>query len=333
LYYNDLKPMRMKNIRDRWRGPFGAALAAVLCFFAACAGDRGKEEGSQVIRDNPESRVILRVGDAVYTNADFLASVKSSIGEDAEDLSDEALSRLFDRFVDEKILLEAADRRNITLTEDETKAYLARHAADTDSGPPPTGPEVPEDFSSGLIVDKYVFQLLQGIEVTRSEIRAYYNEHKKDFLLAERVQVSQILYDTEEKAVGALRRLERASPEEFRLAAREESVGPEAARDGLMGIYKPGDLPSDMEKVIFSLPEGKLSQVVESSYGFHIFRVDKKLFPHLQSEEEAAPEIRLKVLDEKRKTALAKHLEELKDTLSWTVSHDDLTFSYQRLNG
>jgi parvulin-like peptidyl-prolyl isomerase len=145
--------------------------------------------------------------------------------------------------------------------------------------------------------------------------------------------VSQILYDTEEKAVGALRRLERASPEVFRLAAREESIGPEAVRDGLMGVYKPGDLPSDMEKVIFALPEGKLSQVVESSYGFHIFRVDKKLFPHLQSEEEAAPGIRLRILDEKSKNALAVHIEELKSTLDWTVSLGDLTFSYQRLNG
>jgi parvulin-like peptidyl-prolyl isomerase len=323
----------MESVRDLWTTPSAAVLGAVLCLFSACAGEKGEEGTSPPAADAREAMIVLRVGDAAYTNADFIAHVERGVGEDAGSLSEEALSRLFDRFVDEKILLAAARGRNIVLTEEEKTAYLARVSADPDSGPAASGEEATAGIFEKLLVDKYVYEVLRDVDVTRAEIRKYYNDHKKDFLLAERVQVSQILYDTEEKAVGALRRLERASPEVFRLAAREESIGPEAVRDGLMGVYKPGDLPSDMEKVIFALPEGKLSQVVESSYGFHIFRVDKKLFPHLQSEEEAAPGIRLRILDEKSKNALAVHIEELKSTLDWTVSLGDLTFSYQRLNG
>ncbi len=321
----------MENDRDLWKSPFGAALAAVVCLLAACSAEKGGTGAAEDAQAARDAAVILRVGEGAYTNADFLAYVNRAAGEESEALSEEALSRLFDRFLDEKILLEAARRDGVILTEEEKRAYLAKISSDPDSESPESGTGMNGGTFDRLVADKYVYQKLRGLDVTRAEIRTYYNEHKKDFLLAERVQVSQILYDTEEKAVSALRRLERASPDEFRRTAREESIGPEAAREGLMGVYKPGDLPADMEKVIFALPEGKISQVVESSYGFHIFRLDRKLFPHLQTEEEATPVIRLKVLDEKSKAALAAHLEELKGVLDWAVIHEELTFPYQRL--
>jgi parvulin-like peptidyl-prolyl isomerase len=151
-------------------------------------------------------------------------------------------------------------------------------------------------------------------------------------LLPERVQVSQILVPTEERAVAVLRRIENAPEQEFRKAAREESSGPEAFKGGMMGVYRQGDLPYDMEKVIFALDVGKISQVVESAYGYHIFRLDRKFPPQLQSPAEAASAIRIKILERKIKEALAVHLGGLKDTLNWKTYPDNLFFSYQRLD-
>ena len=99
-----------------------------------------------------------------------------------------------------------------------------------------------------------------------------------------------------------------------------------------MGVYKQGDLPYDMERVIFALDVGKISQVVESAYGYHIFRLDRKFPPQLQPLSEAAPAVRVKVLDQKIKDALAVHLGGLKDTLSWKIFPENLFFSYQRLD-
>jgi len=97
-----------------------------------------------------------------------------------------------------------------------------------------------------------------------------------------------------------------------------------------MGIFKIGDLPYEMEKVIFALDEGRLSPVFESSYGFHIFRVDRKFPPQLLSEEEASPAIRTRVLEAKIKDALASHLDELKSSLIWNSRPSQLYFKYQR---
>jgi parvulin-like peptidyl-prolyl isomerase len=97
-----------------------------------------------------------------------------------------------------------------------------------------------------------------------------------------------------------------------------------------MGVFQQGELPADMEKVIYALDEGRTSQVVESSYGYHIFRLDRKFPPALLSASEAAPAIQERLMAQKTKEALATHLAGLKDTLSWEARPQNLFFGYQR---
>ncbi|MGZ7066008.1 MAG: peptidylprolyl isomerase [Candidatus Aminicenantales bacterium] len=319
----------------------GRAALAVLALSSLLASGCNRGEKS-----NPVSRVanyvqgklkrgpILRVESREFTNDDLAAYIKATGGNEAKSLSAESLSRLFDRFVDEKIVLEAARQRNMTLTADEKKNYLDKLAGESnpDRSAPAPDATATDGLFDGLLVEKYTYQVIKDVRVEDPEVPAYYDEHKKDFLLPERVQVSQILVPTEQKAVEVLRRVENAPEAEFRKSAREESSGPEAFKGGLMGIYKPGDLPYDMEKVIFALDVGKVSQVVESAYGYHIFRLDRKFPPQLQSLSEAAPAVKIKVLDRKIKDALAVHLGGLKDTLSWKILPENLFFSYQRLD-
>ncbi|MCJ7486477.1 MAG: peptidyl-prolyl cis-trans isomerase [Candidatus Aminicenantes bacterium] len=318
-----------------------AALLAILPVFglllaAACGREEGRGPVSRVaglVQAKLGGRPVLRVEKNEFVNADFRAYLEAT-GAEAKDLPDESLSRLFDRFVDEKILLEAAHERGIVLSEDEKKESLAKFAVDAlaASEPGRTESTPPEATFDRLLVEKYTFLVVRDIQVDAGEVLAYYEQHKKDFLLQERVQVSQILVDTEEKAVSVLRRLERTGEREFRTIALEESRGPESAKKGVMGVFQPGDLPVDMERVIFALDEGRTSQVVESAYGFHIFRLDRKFPPALQTESEAAPEIQKRIMAQKMKDVLAAHLGGLKDTLSWQVLSENLFFTYQRLD-
>ncbi|HUT08495.1 MAG TPA: peptidyl-prolyl cis-trans isomerase [Candidatus Latescibacteria bacterium] len=318
-----------------------AALLAVLSLAAlflasACGRDEGQGPVSRVaglVQAKLRGRPILRVEKSEFDNGNF-RSYLEAMGADAKGLPAESLSRLYDRFVDEKILLEAARERGIVLSEDEKRESLARLAVDAiaanESGRSDTVP--PEGIFDRLLVEKYTFLVVRDIRVDGGEVLAYYEQHKKDFLLRERVQVSQILVDTEEKAVSVLRRLERTGEPEFRAIAAKESLGPESLKKGVMGVFQPGDLPEDMERVIFALDEGRTSQVVESSYGFHIFRLDRKFPPALQTESEAAPEIQKRIMAQKMKDVLAAHLEGLKDTLSWKALSENLFFTYQRLD-
>ena len=97
-----------------------------------------------------------------------------------------------------------------------------------------------------------------------------------------------------------------------------------------MGIFEMGQLPYAFDKVVFTLEEGQLSPVIESSYGYHIFRVDRKFPAELVPFEKAKEEIRIKVLEEKIKNKLSEHLRWLKDNFDWAFFPENLTFPYQR---
>jgi parvulin-like peptidyl-prolyl isomerase len=302
-----------------------ALLAAVACGRNDGRGPVGRVAG--FVGDTFRGKPVLQVENREFYNADLKAYLKAT-GAEARGLPSESLSRLFDRFVDEMILLEAARERGITLTDEEKKEALARFAA---AAPAEDGNEdPPEGAYDRLLIEKYTYLVVRGVHVTEAEILDYYEKHKKDFLEPGRVQVSQILVDTEETAVSVLRRLDRFGEPEFRKIATEESIGPEAARGGVMGVFEQGDLPADMERVIFSLDEGRTSQIVESSYGFHIFRLDRKFPPALLSASEAAPEIQQRLMAQKMKEALATHVAGLKDTLRWESRPANLFFTYQR---
>jgi len=320
--------------RGRKAGTAAAAAVALALWAAvACGRDEGGGAVSRVaglVQGKLRGRPVLRVEASEFSNADLRAYLEAT-GADAKGLPPESLSRLYDRFVDEMILLEAARERGITVDEDERQAYLARLTVGAGPAGEPGEAEAPLPGAyDRLLVEKYTLLVVRDVRVDPAEVRAYYEANKRDFLHQGLIQVSQILVDTEEKAVSVLRRLDRQGEAVFRAIAREESLGPEASRDGVMGVFEQGDLPADMERVIFSLDEGRTSQIVESSYGYHIFRLDRKEPPALLTESEAAPEIRQIILARKMKEALAGHLAGLKDTLSWEARPENLFFTYQR---
>jgi parvulin-like peptidyl-prolyl isomerase len=331
--------MKMKKSSSpaRWLG-LGLALAVALALGAAC----GKKDAAEARPAAPEPRsgeeaaarpdpVILRVGSAEYHNADFAAYLKRIMGSSPDSLTDESMSRLYDRFVEDKLLIEAAGRQGITLTDEEKGRYQQklREEFDADKVKPPA-PEDLAGLSEKLLIEKYTYALVKDIAVSDGEVQAYYAAHKSDFLRPERVKVSQILLRTEEKAIDVLARVKSQPEEVFRSVARQESTGAETSASGQMGVFGPGQLPYEIEKVILSLKEGEISQIVQSSYGFHIFRLDKRFPPELVSLDQAAPGIRTKLLDAKIAEAVAANLEDLKRTIDWTASPENLSFAYQR---
>jgi parvulin-like peptidyl-prolyl isomerase len=275
-------------------------------------------------------QIVLKVGNETFTDDDFSLYVRATAGESK--LSDVSLSRLFDKFIEENLFLGAARRQGLALTPEEKQAYLSKLAGESLAGE--TGSTAGESRNEHLfdrpLIEKYTYQFLKDVKVEESEIKSYYEEHKKDYLLPERIKVSQILLETEARAVAVLRRLQDTSEETFRKIAQEESAGPEAFKGGEMGIFKSGELPFEMEKVVFALEESRLSPVFESSYGFHIFRVDRKYPPQLLSELEAAPSIRIRILDRKIQEALSAHLAGLKTSMDWGSAPEKLSFAYQR---
>ncbi len=269
---------------------------------------------------------VLKIEEITYSLSDFENYVRQIIPR-GQDLDNETLSQLVDQFVEDKLILYSAKMRKMELSDSEKQAFWQRLIRDY---PPQEG--LKEQLASdqgledSLLVAKYKYEKIKEVVVTEDEIKAYYQEHKKDFLVPERVMVSHILVSSSDLAVELQQKLSKADETAFRQAARNYSEAPDAYKGGLMGVFKPGDLPYDMEKVVFGLEEGKISQVFQSPYGYHIFRLDKRYAPALLEEEEVSRKIRNILMENKVKDIIEKEVEELKATYHWQVFTENLPF-------
>lgn len=329
----NLKKMRYSTERRAWLVPLMIA-ASLLCF-VDCRRQSPAGETEAFRLDDPEKQkeIVLEVEGTAYTNADFIKYLQDSVGDSLKSLTEAALSRMFDEFVDDKILLKRAQNEGVSLTEDEKAAYLAKlkSALRTETGEELPLESDPAGLYDRLLVQKFLSLLVKDIAADDQEVADYYEQHKSEFLQPERVQVSQILLASEGQASGVMDKLKNASEEEFRKIAQAESAGPEASKGGVMGVFKVGQLPSELEKVVFSLKKGEISRVVESTYGYHIFRLDKKFEPRLLTAEEASLSIRTKLLERKSEQAVSAHLATLRKTMDWKSTTENLTFPYQRI--
>ncbi len=280
--------------------------------------ERAEEKKGQLL--------VLKIEEINYSLSDFENYVRQIIPQ-GQDIDNETLSQLFDQFVEDKLILYSAKMRKMALTDSEKQVFWQRLIRDY---PPQEG--LKEQLASdqgledSLLVAKYEYEKIKEVVVTEDEIKAYYQEHKKDFLVPERVMVSHILVSSSDLAVELQQKLSKADETAFRQAARDYSEAPDAYKGGLMGVFKPGDLPYDMEKVVFGLEEGKISQVFQSPYGYHIFRLDKRYAPALLEEEEVSRKIRNILMENKVKDIIEKEVEELKATYHWQVFTENLPF-------
>ncbi len=325
----------MTSRRLRWRNVFylSACFLSIFLLFQ-CGSKKSSTEAPPSAQEGQQAdnRVVLRVGETEYSEADFNSYVREEAGTELKALEFLTLSRLYDEFVEQKLFLRAARDQKITTSPEEKRLYLEKQAGEAW---PEEEKKALLESDSGLLydkmmVEKYSSDVVKDIKVDEGEIQRYYDLHKSEFFLPERVEVSQILLPTEAQAVEVWDKAKLASAEQFRGLATSESIGPEASEGGAMGIFQKGQLPQEWEAAIFSLQEGEVSPVIESSYGFHVFRVDKRYEPEWIPLEKASATIRLNLMDVKVKAAVSRRLEELKESLDWEAFPENLSFPYQR---
>jgi parvulin-like peptidyl-prolyl isomerase len=153
-------------------------------------------------------------------------------------------------------------------------------------------PEIKEQLSyvyDNFISQEYLVKVVTaGVVVPEADLKKYYQEHEKDFLLPEQIKVRHILIgslkeatpDEREKAraraEAVLQRLNKG--EDFaRLAGEVSEDQISAPKGGELAPITLGKTNSEeFEKAAFALKKGETSGVVMTSYGFHIIRLDER---------------------------------------------------------
>ncbi len=147
------------------------------------------------------------------------------------------------------------------------------------------------------------------IIVSDEEIGDYYNKNRQDYEGKEAVRIKTILLSPPPKADKATRskvkneanklRKRIINGESFESLAAKYSQGPEASKGGDVGFVEKGAIIPELESVAFSLPAGKLSEVIETGNGFYIIMVVDKRGASLKPINVVREEIRAKIENEK----------------------------------
>ena len=179
-------------------------------------------------------------------------------------------------------------------------------------------------FIDQYLAEEYMSRLVSALAPPQDEeLKKYYKEHEKDFLLPERVKAAHIFFsaprdDTAEarnrarsKAEEILRRIGKG--EDFSQLAREFSDDAEtAAAGGNLGYISRGKTNSEeFEKALFALKKGETSAIVESPFGYHIIRVDERQDKRTANFDETSGFIRNRLKGELEQRKAAEILEKL----------------------
>jgi len=99
---------------------------------------------------------------------------------------------------------------------------------------------------------------------------------------------------------------EARAGKDFAQLAKKESGDPTAAKGGDVGWIAAGQMPPPVEKVLFSLAKGAVSDAIETPAGFQIFKVEDIKEEKTLTLKEATPEITKNLKTAKAKREAAK---------------------------
>jgi peptidyl-prolyl cis-trans isomerase C len=250
-------------------------------------------------------------------------------------LKDQALQEM----IKMQLLDEQVKKANIKIADDEVTSEITRMASL--QKPPATL----EEFKAKMEAYGYNYEQLKTqmqamlgqqklvaqkypaeVKVTEADANAYYEQNKARYNVPEQVRASHILIKTDvsdpnsdpnqvkaaakARAEDLLKKVKEGG--DFAALAKENSACPSAARGGDLDFFRRGQMVPAFDKVAFELEVGKISDVVETQYGFHIIKVTDRKEASTTSFDQVKESLMNEVAQKKLRDLAMKCVEELR---------------------
>jgi len=205
------------------------------------------------------------------------------------------------------VITQADILKGLHPTDEELKAFYERNKANYNN-------TIPEKRQIKYVVIDSA-KIAAATTITDQDLQAYYDQHRDEYRVPEQVKVSHILIKTplpapgakeDEKAIADARakaedilKQLKAGGDFAKLAEKYSDDSGSAKNGGELGWIGRGRTVPEFEKAAFSLGKGQTSDLVKSSYGFHIIRVEDKQQAHLKTLAEVKSEVEEKVKQQK----------------------------------
>jgi len=257
-------------------------------------------------------RIVATVDHEVITESD-LQGTESVVGNASRD-------QLLKQIIENKTILQAAEREGVRLSPAELEQALQE--LETRNHFPNREALRQAVAEASIPWDRYLFDLKAQMTmvklmrrevepdlfVTEAEIKSFYDSHPNKFQ-REQVRLKQILFpipkDATSEQIEAIQKNVTLVEGEIKNGTSFEQLETLAISSfgeaSELGLFKKGELSPAIDRVVFNLGIGEVSEKVQTPIGIHIFKVLDKIST-MASIEETHTEIAEFLLKEKRET-------------------------------
>ena len=218
---------------------------------------------------------------------------------------------------EEKIkLIQNLIRRQLILQQDATKAFR-------------NDPEIEKKiklYEDSLVIEKYLEEnVSRRMKSTEEDLKVYYQKNRHTFASPAKVEARHILLRTRQNAEEVMQKLRQG--DDFLQLVKDYSIDlPLAHTGGQMAkvpIVKGEALP-ELDKVLFTLNEGEISDIVETEYGYHIVRVDKIIPPSFTPFKEIRKQIKKALIAQRHNEVYNEMVKKLEKDADIKIFEDRL---------
>ena len=271
-------------------------LVLLLLFALGCGGEE----------------VAIKVDGLSLSMEEFQKELRSLVGEEAlppQELR-ELKAALVEELIERMLILREANRRGLEVSDQDVQEFL--------QGVKDAGEDLKGHVKELLLRAKLFESMAAEVPPpSEEELKAYYEEHKEEFRLPERVKVRQIVLASLQEAKEVRNRLKSGAS--FPELARRRSIAPEAPHGGYLGFVSREEVPEEFE-VVFKLKVGRISPIVKSPYGYHIFLVEERRAGRTLKYEEVKGEMEARLEYERLQQTWRRWLERQRQSVRIEVN-------------
>ncbi len=296
--------------------------------------------------EGPADNVAVTVNGADITEAEIQELVKPQLERMAQKskqlppaftqtLEKQLRQQALDRIIVGRLLDEKVKEANIVITEQEVTNQITEIAA---AQRPPLSleefrkktaqygqnfDELKQQLRKGMTYQKIMEAQRAGkINITEEDAKKYYDENPTQFEVKEQVKASHILIKPDTTDPNADPNQAKAKIQDlleqikggadFAELAKANSACPSAAQGGDLNFFTRGRMAPPFEKAAFALEVGKVSDIVETQFGYHIIKVTGHKDAGTTSFEQARDNIIKQLTQKKQAEFSKKYIESLK---------------------
>jgi peptidyl-prolyl cis-trans isomerase C len=285
--------------------------------------------------------LVVEVDGAQLTEADVDRQMERAFGpgvpqgvpaEEAARMKAKMRSEMIAGFVAETVLVNEANRKNVSVSDDD----VTKEIANMKSKLPPgltfeqalgsrgmTEAELRKELGRDMRVRKLLdAEVGETAQPTEDEVAAFYKENAQRFQVPETVKARHILIKCEESADAVMRAEKKAVAEkcrqeliagaDFSDMALKNSDCPSRNSGGDLGTFGRGQMVKPFENAAFSQKTNEIGSVVETSFGYHVIQVQAHSEPKAMSLGEVRTNMVSAIQRRKRRDAVMGYIDRLK---------------------